>query len=220
MRSCYFLLAAIVTLAGCETVPRLNIDPGTQKQAAKGLDTFRVTGGLGVWTDEESISTRVVWQQMAEDFDVYIRLPAGLSSVRITQKNRQAVLRNGSAEPVSGQSASELMQQALGLGVAVPVEQMSLWIKGVPGEQAEKVQYDEQGRLVSMDYVDAQNTRWRAKILKYTTFNNTYVPATILATGGPYNVRLVLKEWSTDLDNIVAIKGAESSGERLRVPSR
>jgi len=220
MTSRIVLLLALVLLAACETVPRLNIDPNVQKSAAKGLNAFRVTGGLGVWTDEESISTRLVWQQLADDFDILIRLPAGLSSVQITQKNGQAVLRNGSAEPISGQPASRLLQQALGLGVAVPIEQMSLWIKGVPGEQAEKVTYDEQGRLASMEYVDAQNTRWRAKVLKYTTFEKTYVPATVLATGGPYNVRLVLKKWSSELSNLVATSATGSSTGRLTVPGR
>jgi len=200
MTSRYFVLAALVLLTACETAPRINIDPDTQKLAAKNLNSFQVSGGLGVWTAEESISTRVVWQQMAEDFDILIRLPAGLSTVRVTRQNGQAVVRSGSADPVSGPSASRLLQQALGLGAAVPVEQMSLWIKGVPGEQAENVTFDEQGRLASMDYVDAQNTRWRAKVLKYTVFENTYVPATILATGGPYNVRLVLKKWSSEID--------------------
>ena len=216
----YLLLATLLWLAGCETVPRLNIDPGSQKQAAIGLNAFRVTGGLGVWTDDESISTRVVWQQLAEDFDILIRLPAGLSSVRVTQKDGQAMVRNGSAEPVTGSSASRLLQQALGLGAAVPIEQMSLWIKGVPGERAEKVKYDEQGRLASMEYVDEQNTRWRAKVLKYTTFENAYFPATILATGGPYNVRLVLKEWSLKLDDMVSNNRRVSATGRLKVPGR
>jgi len=216
----YFLLAALVLLAGCETVPRLDIDAGAQKLAAKELNSFRVTGGLGVWTDEESLSTRVVWQQMAEDFDILIRLPAGLSTVRVTRKNGQAMLRNGSSEPVYGQSAARLMQQALRLDVAVPIEQMSLWIKGVPGEQAQDVQYDEQGRLTSMVYVDAQNTRWRAKILKYTVFKNTYVPATIRATVGPYTVRLLLKDWRSELDTMASVKGTGSATDRLKVPGR
>jgi len=220
MSARYFLLAALVLLCSCATTPRLNIDPSTQKLAAQGLNSFRVTGGLGVWTDDESISTRVVWQQIADDFDILIRLPAGLSSVRVTQINGQATVRNGSAAPVAGQSASRLLQQALGLGVAVPIEQMSLWIKGVPGEQAEKVTYDKQGRLASMEYVDTQNTRWRAKVLKYTTFENTYVPATVLATGGPYNVRLVLKQWSSKLDDLVAKNEGASTTGRLQVPGR
>jgi len=220
MMSRLFLFAALMLLAACETMPRLNIEPDAQKLAVKSLDSFRVTGGLGVWTDEESIVTRVVWQQLANDFDIHIRLPAGLSSIRVTQKNGQASVRNGSAAPVTGQSASRLLQQALGLGVAVPIEQMSLWIKGVPGDRAEKVKYDQQGRLESMEYVDAQSTRWRAKVLKYTTFENSYVPATILATGGPYNVRLVLKEWSAKLDDRVASNATGSPAGRLKVPGR
>jgi len=220
MRLRYFVLATLVLLSACQTVPKLDTDPASQKQAARSLSAFRVTGGLGVWTDEESISTRIDWQQLAEDFDILIKLPAGLSEVRVTQKNGQAVVRNGGAEPMVGRSASRLLQQALGLGVAVPIEQMAFWIKGVPGEQAQKVKYDDQGRLSSMDYVDAQNTRWRAKVLKYTTFENTYLPAIILATGGPYNVRLVLKKWSSELGSTITETATGRPKGRLKVPGR
>ncbi len=210
-----FMLAACVTPS-----PQITTDPASQQQALQVLNAFRVTGGLGVWTDEESISTRIEWQQMAEDFDILVQLPAGLSSVRVAQKNGQAMVQNGSAAPVSGSSASRLMQQALGLDVAVPIEQMSLWIRGLPGNQAQSVKYDEQGRLRSMDYIDGQNTRWRAKVLKYTTFENTYVPATILANGGPYTVRLVLKEWSKQLSETDTAAKQAKPGGRLKVPNR
>ena len=216
----YLLLAALLLLAACQTPTTIPADPLVQQRSLKSLEAFKVTGGLGVWTDEESISTRIQWQQLAQDFDVLVQLPAGLSTVRVTQKNGQATVQNGAAMPVSGRSASRLLQQALGLGVAVPIEQMSLWIKGLPGEQAEGVTYDQQGRLASMEYVDEQNTRWRAKVLKYTIFKNTYVPANILATGGPYTVRLVLKKWSSELSSVLPESKSENSKGRLKVPGR
>jgi len=171
----YVSLVTLLLLGACVTTPKIDIEPEAQQQAARQLDTFRVTGGLGVWTEEESISTRIQWDQSVDDFDILIELPAGLSSVQVTQKDNQAMVRNGGAAPEFGNSASRLLQQALGLGVAVPIEQMSLWIKGVPGDQAKNVKYDAQGRLASMEYVDAQSTRWRAKVLKYTTLVRTWV---------------------------------------------
>ena len=90
-----------------------------------------------------------------------------------------ATVQRAGAEPVTGQSAAILLQQALGLGVAVPIEQMSLWIKGLPGDQAESVTYDQQNRLEKMNYRDTQGTLWKAKVLKYKLFDNVHVPATI-----------------------------------------
>lgn len=223
LRSVLLLMALLVS--ACGTAPLKDApDPEARQAVLERLDQFRVTGGLGVWTDEESISTRIDWQQSASDFSVLVQLPAGLSSVRVSQKDRLATVQRAGAEPVTGQSAAILLQQALGLGVAVPIEQMSLWIKGLPGDQAESVTYDKQNRLEKMNYRDTQGTLWRAKVLKYKLFDSVHVPATIIATGGPYNLRLVLKEWSreTQPDKVgqggAAQKG--TGGGRLKVPGR
>jgi len=215
-------LFTLLLLGACNSAPKLAIDSDTQQRTVQELNAFNVTGGLGVWTDEESISTRIQWQQVADDFDLTIRLPAGLRTVQVTRKDGLASVRNGSTQPVVGYSAGVLMQQALGLGIAVPIEQMALWIKGVPGDAASEVKYDDLGRLASMEYRDDQRTRWRAKILKYTTHENVYVPATILATGGPYTVRLTLKNWSKPsvLDQQVTVPEPQPSKGRLTVPGR
>lgn len=219
------LLAGLVLLTSCVSQPlKVTQDPQARQAALERLNAFRVTGGLGVWTDKESISTRIDWQQNSQDFDILIRLPAGLSTMRVTQNAGLATVQRGSAAPVSGSSASTLMQQALGLGVAVPVEQMALWIRGLPGDQAESASYDKEQRLAAMDYRDSQGTLWRAKVLKYSVYEDVYVPALITATGGPYNVRLVLKEWGaidetrTALSNVTKQQGQGSS--RLKVPGR
>lgn len=220
------LLAGVVVLiTACGSQPlKVTQDPQAQQVALERLNAFRVTGGLGVWTDEESISTRIDWQQSGQDFNILVRLPAGLSSVQISQQDNVATVTRGGAAPVSGQSAARLLQQALGLSVAVPIEQMSLWMRGLPGASAESVTYDDQNRLATMNYQDSQATLWRAKVLKYTIFDNVYVPATIIATGGPYNIRLVLKEWSkVTLEEAAKPKVAAQTGTgggRLKVPGR
>ena len=219
------VLASLVLLTACGSQPlKVSQDPEARQLALQRLNAFRVTGGLGVWTETESISTRIDWQQNGQDFDIVVRLPAGLSSVRVSQKDSRAMVQQGSAAPNTGRSASVLLQQALGLGVAVPIEQMSLWMRGLPGDGAESVIYDEQNRLASMNYRDSQSTLWRAKVLKYTTFDNVYVPETIIATGGPYNVRLVLKEWSKNKSGEISTpeltpQTGTGSG-RLKVPGR
>ncbi len=219
--ACVLVAGALV--ASCQTnTPKITTDTATQQQALSSLNVFSVSGGLGVWTDKESISTRITWQQIMDDFNLAIKLPAGLNTVNVSRTAGLATIRNGSAEPVSGSSAGVLMQQALGLGIAVPIDQMALWIKGVPGSSAEAIKFDSEGRLASMEYTDEQRTRWRAKILQYTVHENVYVPATILATGGPYTVRLTLKNWSKPDPSELQSKVVQPSASkgRLKVPGR
>lgn len=225
LRGVFLAVVVMLLLSACGSPPlKVTDDPAARQIALEKLQSFKVSGGLGVWTEKESISTRIDWQQNGQNFDVLVELPAGISSVRVSQKDSRAEVRRAGAEPVYGSSAAVLLQQALGLGVAVPVGQMSLWMRGLPGEQAESVKYDSQNRLASMDYRDSQSTLWRAKVLKYTVFDNVYVPALITATGGPYNVRLVLKDWSKGSPNVTSstIPATEqgSNTGRLKVPGR
>jgi len=208
-------------LSACQTAPEIKPDAAAEKAALAQLQEFRVKGGLGVWTETESISTRVDWQQSNQDFNILVSLPAGLSSVRLIQQGDQASVQRAGAEPVAGASASRLLQEVLGLKVPVPLDQMAFWIRGLPGSSAEGVVYDEAGRLKSLAYIDADGTTWRAKILKRTRFNDLSLPATISATGGPYNVRLVMKDWSQSSgDEAVSSTGSSNKPGRLKVPGR
>jgi len=220
MRRCA-LLVAVCSLTACAT-PGSPVGQSVEQQseALQQLSSFRVTGGLAVWTEEETISTRIDWRQIEENFDVLIEAPAGLGSVVLKRRPTVASVQRSGQPTVTGPSASPLLQQALGLQAAVPVEQMSLWIRGLPGDSS-KAQYDDNGRLSSMEYRDSQGTLWRAKIHKHTFYDETQVPALISAVGGPYNVRLVLKKWSDYSSSVSDTDGKSSKKSgRLSIPGK
>jgi len=216
-------IALVLWLSGCAvskpaSTPPLSIEARTS--ALSALTAFRVKGGLGIWTDEQSISSRIDWRQQANDFDVQVTAPLGLSRLRLWRQDGQASLQRGDAAPVRGQSADRLLQSALGLQVPVPVAQLGRWIRGLPGD-AEAVRYDDAGRMESLDYIDAAGTRWRARVRKHTQLDALEVPSLITAKGGPYNIRLVLKQWqreeaalASDADTPTPAPG------RLRIPGQ
>ena len=216
-------------LASCATPPPNELandaDDARQlvlrnQQALRAIDQFGVTGGLGVWTDDQSISTRIDWRQQGEDFNVLVEAPAGLASMRLVQMGGVASIQRGQQAPVTGRDASSLLQQALGLEAQIPIEEVALWIRGLPGSASDTT-FDQKGRLLSMVYRDSAGVTWRAKVRDYTNFAGTPVPALISATGGPYNLRIVLKSWN----ELVADQTANSASQpapkpRLRVPGR
>jgi outer membrane lipoprotein LolB len=190
------------------------------QQVLRAIDQFRVTGGLGVWTDDQSFSTRIDWRQLGQDFNVYVEAPAGLASMRLIQAGGVASLQRGQQTPVTGRDASSLLQQALGLEARIPIEAVALWIRGLPGE-ASNTTFDAQGRLKSMDYRDSAGVTWRAKVRDYTAFAGTTVPALISATGGPYNLRIVLKSWNEYAADQTANSASQPAPKpRLKVPGR
>lgn len=183
--------------------------------AIEALQIFTVRGGIGIWTEKDSISATVNWQQSGEDLRVKLTAPLGITSLELAQTPGKATLTRGDAPPLQGDSGELLLQQALGLSVPVPLDQLSLWIRGLPGS-ADDVLYDDVGRLQSLAYQDPTGVRWSAQVRKRTTLNELSVPALITASGGPYNLRLVLKNWSEE----TAEPAAPADGpKRIPIPA-
>jgi outer membrane lipoprotein LolB len=214
------IIAAVVLLVSGCVAPK---DPTAQAAAdqihlakAASLQTFRVTGGIGIWTEEESVSASVDWSQQFDQLQIKLTAPIGFTSLTLEQQPGRAALIRGNAPRVEGPSGGQLLQRALGLSVPVPLDQLSQWIRGLPGD-ANDIRYDAVGRVSTLAYTDSAGTRWNAEIRKRTTVGDINVPALITARGGPYNLRLVLKRWEKDS----AVETPKNTGPtRIAIPNR
>lgn len=181
------------------------------------LDEFQFSGGLGIWTDEESLTARVLWHQSAESLQLDLSAPLGIGDVRLQETPDRVTLTRGSKTIARGNTADEVLQRGLNLAAPVPVQQLAQWVRGLPG-QAESVSRDSAGKIVSLYFNDALGTRWQARFKQYQRFNELTVPALITASGGPYSVRLKLKDWQTITKKEQNAPG--STKNRLPIPSR
>ncbi|MEE9319074.1 MAG: lipoprotein insertase outer membrane protein LolB [Granulosicoccus sp.] len=209
MRAAGFCGAALsLALFGCQSAAvvdkpetsSLEARVAARVAALEALNNFEVRGGLGIWTDNESITARLKWRQHDDALDIDIIAPLGLGKVNLRRDANTALLSRGSEVVMAGDSAGQLLQQALGLAAPVPIDQMTRWLRGLPGE-ADSFKLDNQGRLDSLVWTDNTGLRWRARVLRYTGFEGMTIPALITAKGGPYNLRLVLKEWLFEPEN-------------------
>jgi len=185
------VLTLAALLASC-AAPKVSQNP----VSSATLTHFKVSGGLGIWTDEENISTRMQWQQRADDFTFNLTAPLGAASIKVDQLDNLTTVTRGNSVVASSSDPGVALQQALGLTIPVPVAQIAQWLKGQPGD-ADSSKLNEAGLLQSMRYTDQSGTRWNAVIRKRQLFQDAQVPALITATGGPYNVRIVLNRWQT-----------------------
>lgn len=181
------------------------------------LEDFQFSGGLGIWTDKETLTARVLWHQSAESLQLDLSAPLGIGDVRLQEVPGMVTLTRGSKTIAKGASADEVLQRGLGLAAPVPVQQLAQWVKGLPG-QAESVSRDSAGKIVSLYFTDALGTRWQARFKQYQPFDELTVPALITASGGPYSVRLKLKNWQTITKKKQNAPG--SANNRLPIPSR
>ena len=191
-----------LALIGCQPATSIKpvVDDSEQQivlreAALSSLPGFTVRGGLGIWTDDETISARMAWREAADDsVSLTLVAPLGLGTILLQRDDRGAILTRGNKVIGQGASADHVLQQGLALERPIPLEQMSQWLRGLPGA-GQKIQRDDRGRLESLEYRDSGGLNWRARFLKYTDLDGLDVPALIFANGGPYNVRLKLRDW-------------------------
>lgn len=181
------------------------------------LNNFTVSGGLGIWTSEESISARMKWQQTTKHLNLSLKGPLGLGDLRLLEEDGKATLQRGDEVIAVGSSVDDVLQRGLGLSAPVPMDQLKQWMRGLPGS-AHSVVRDDQGKLASLRYVDAQGTRWEARFKRYSILNELPVPALITASGGQYSVRLLLKNWQ--LASTSVVPETNESNNRLPIPGR
>ena len=182
------------------------------------LTHFEVSGGLGIWTDTENISSRMRWQQRADEFSFELTAPLGMASLRVDQLNNRTTVTRGNVLVASASDPGVALQQALGLSMPVPVSQIAQWLKGQPGD-ANSTKFDSAGLLQSLRYTDQSGIRWHAVIRKRRVFQDAQVPALITATGGPFNVRIVLSRWQA-LEPDPAKSAPKKTSQRLAIPTQ
>jgi outer membrane lipoprotein LolB len=225
LRALPAVLGLVLALSGCQSVPKAqssaaeNAADSSQLRELKlrELTDFQFSGGLGIWTETESIPARIRWTQSDGDLDLSLSGPLGLGELRLQDKSGLVTLFRGKTVVTSGTSPDDVIQRGLGLTAPVPVEELKQWVRGVAGAGSTIIR-DSGNRLSSLRYVDRSGVRWSVRFKRYEMVGELSLPTLITASGGAYSVRLLLKNWklSTDLSKI----GANEPNRRLSIPGR
>lgn len=203
----------VLSLVSCANQP-----PKDAGISSATLSSFVVTGGLGIWTATENISSRLRWQQRGADFTFDLTAPLGLASVKLDHQNKSTTVSRGDVVVARSANPGVALQQALGLEIPVPVAEIAQWLKGQPGS-ASATQYNDAGLLRSLQYTDQSGTRWDAVVRSRTSFQGARVPSLITASGGPYQVRIALKEWQS-LAEEPSPERSKTTNNRLAIPAQ
>lgn len=222
LKATLMVSCALFGLVACTTQPVVTLqDQAAQQSRLASLENFSFRGGLGIWTDEQTQSARLSWLQRNGELTIDLSGPLGLGDLKLKHDGALAVLTRSGKTVGRGNSVDSVLQNGLGLAAPVPVLQLQQWVKGLPGE-SNSVKRDEQGKIVSLRYTDEQGTAWKARFLRYTAFDGLQLPSLITASGGPYSVRLVLKDWQliAPLEPTEETPDNGQSNKRLAIPSR
>ena len=182
-------------LTGCASQPAPQASPplpaAEREQALDAMTEFTVLATLGVTTPGESVSGNLNWQQNGAFYQTSMTNFIGLTVFELTTH------ANGATVKVDGETHQAMSAGALLdylSGWSLPIEEMQLWLKGLPGPSSENLQRDGMGRLTSFTLTDSRGRQWQ---VSYSDFfpDAKSLPRKMRLQSGDTLLKLVIREW-------------------------
>jgi outer membrane lipoprotein LolB len=182
-------------LTGCASQPAPQVSrplPATEReQALDAMTEYKVVAALGVKAPGENVSGTLNWQQHGEYYQASMTNFLGLTVFELETHQQGATVK------VDGQTHQAMSAGALLdylSGWSLPIEEMQLWLKGLPGPSSENLQRDGMGRLTSFTLTDSRDRQWQ---VSYSDFfpDAKSLPRKMQLQSGDTRLKLVIREW-------------------------
>lgn len=194
----YLLFTALLALlAGCSGLtPKETLegsaDPAlwqVQKKRIGTLDSWQISGKVGVRTPQDSASATLFWLQRQDYYDIRLSGPLGRGAARLTGRPSDITLEVANQGSYQADSPEQLLSHYLNL--RLPVSQLLWWVRGLPApDSSSQLKLDNQGRLIQL----AQDG-WQIEYLRYAEHNGYELPERFKLHGQDIELTLVIKEW-------------------------
>lgn len=187
----------LLWLSGCTVLSKqppveTPLNMSEREQQLTAMQQFSLQASVGVKSPAESISGNLRWQQK-NNTEYHARLSnfLGISLFELTQDG------SGSEIQIKGESyrAADTSTLLLQLsGWSMPLQDMPLWLRGLPGSNGRDVQRDEFGRIVSFNLTDSTGIIWQ---LEYQSFfsDSLALPKRILLSSSDSQIKVVIRSW-------------------------
>ena len=183
----------LLILAGCAPQPLRPVDSWEEHLArVAALETWYLSGQLGVRLPDNSGSARLRWQQTQDDFRIDLSGPFGQGRTLIQGRPGAVTLQQGGEEPLQASSAEELLW--LATEWQVPVEELRYWVRGIPSPEQpiQQLKRNREGLLAEL-----QQGGWHLQYSNYTLVDNRWhLPRRIVAQHEDARLTLVIHTWS------------------------
>ncbi|CAM5315790.1 lipoprotein insertase outer membrane protein LolB [Alishewanella longhuensis] len=192
------IIVMIAFLTACSSKPRT---PGTQQpmaaeqrqQQLAAMQQFTVQATMSIKSPAESVTGNLRWQQLNQN-EYQARLTnslLGISLFELSQDLELTELRVRGERYQAANASSLLWQLA---GWSIPLHDMALWLRGLPGDSATALQYDQAGHLTSFELLDSTGIRWR---LSYRSFfdDALSLPRQLHLQSDDTQIRVVIRSW-------------------------
>ena len=174
------MAAAMVITSGCQSLKTANATNqpiGTIQEQPKKLESFNITGKIGVTTPSKDNSGNqggsafYAWGQQNDRFAIELIGALGIGKTNIEYNGQSATLVSEKTGTLTADDPETLLKKATGW--QAPISQMPYWISGRPAPSDSAPQLDAQNRLIS-----SVNGEWQAN---FTYKGNDKLPNKISA---------------------------------------
>lgn len=171
-----------------ETTP---LSSNVRQQQLVALQTFNVQASVGIKTPDDSISGNLHWQQQNNYYQARLSNFLGISLFELshTQSGSEILLQG--ERYYASDTSSLLLQLA---GWAMPLEEMPLWLRGLPGKNSRNITVDDVGRVTGFTLTDSTGIDWQ---LQYQSFfpDALALPKKMLLRSENSQIKLVIRSW-------------------------
>ena len=172
-----FAVAALLTLAGCASAPR--VEPPAAVDIAQ-LANWEAGGRLGVSGPEGGGSGSFAWSQLGDHAQLEIRGPVGLGSVRIQMQgdgpNPELQLETANGQRLTADAAWAELEARL--GAPVPAGQLRYWLRGLPAPGPHQWLKQSEAEAV------LEQSGWRIEYQQFDTAAGPRLPKRMRASNG------------------------------------
>ena len=191
------MLLFCLLLSGCSlwqrpVTPEQPLAANEREQRIMALQQFELQATLGIKAPNDSISGSLRWQQLnAADYQAQLRSAIGISLFELSHSSAGSAIKIRGETYTAVDSSSLLLQLA---GWSMPLQDMPLYLRGLPGSKGRNIQRDEFDRVTAFTLTDSTGISWQ---LEYQSFfpDTLSLPKRVMLKSSDTQIKIVIRSW-------------------------
>ncbi len=195
------LITLIITLVGCSSAPQQSAQFSTNwqqhQQQLTALTHYKVSGKLGYKDGNHRQSLSFVLQQQDNSSDLRLLTFLGQTVLKLHMSSSGTLITDNQGQQHSGHDANRLIKQLTGL--AIPVQQLPDWLKGLP-TQADEYQLNDSHTLAQLTK-NIDGMPWLLDYQSYQFYPQTQqpklpMPQQLQLTHAQTELKIAINNWT------------------------
>ena len=181
------MIICLLTLAACSSRQQPdNTNWRQQREKLESVTHWAISGKLAIITAEKKGSTRIRWQQNGDDYDLNLTSLLGTRVMEMHKTGNQVLIIDDQGREYRGVDAETLVYRLTGW--QMPVSQLPVWIKGLPGNTDYEINPNGQVTRIKTD-------DWQMQYQTYQPIDGWMMPEKVTFKGPRTELRLVISDW-------------------------